>query len=87
MWNSLIIYCVWYGIICYNNIYVKIVVLVYNNLDGFFFLNLWKIWNLMVLCIFGNLRLRGCIGDFLFGNMSILFIVVFNVVFILGDIF
>ena len=60
--------------------------LAYNNLDGSLPSNLWKIRNLMALCTPGNPRLRGHIGDFLFGNMSKLLTVVLNAASISGDI-
>ena len=85
-WNSSTTHCAWYGITCYNNTYVKTIVLAYNNLDGSLPSNLWKIRNLMALCTPGNPRLRGRIGDFLFGNMSTLLTVVLNAASISGDI-
>ena len=85
-WNSSTTHCAWYGITCHNNTYVKSIVLVYNNLDGSLPSNLWKIRNLMALCTPGNPRLRGRIGDFLFGNMSKLLTVVLNAASISGDI-
>ena len=85
-WNSSTTHCAWYGITCHNNTYVKSIVLVYNNLDGSLPSNLWKIRNLMALCTPGNPRLRGRIGDFLFGNMSKLLTVVLNAASITGDI-
>lgn len=85
-WNSSTSHCDWYGITCHNNTYVKTIVLAYNNLDGSLPSNLWKIRNLMALCTPGNPRLRGHIGDFLFGNMSKLLTVVLNAASISGDI-
>ena len=85
-WNSSTSHCAWYGITCHNNTYVKTIVLAYNNLDGSLPSNLWKIRNLMALCTPGNPRLRGRIGDFLFGNMSTLLTVVLNAASISGDI-
>ena len=85
-WNSSTTHCAWYGITCHNNTYVKTIVLAYNNLDGSLPSNLWKIRNLMALCTPGNPRLRGRIGDFLFGNMSKLLTVVLNAASISGDI-
>ena len=85
-WNSSTTHCAWYGITCHNNTYVKTVVLAFNNLDGSLPSNLWKIRNLMALCTPGNPRLRGRIGDFLFGNMSTLLTVVLNAASISGDI-
>ena len=85
-WNSSTTHCAWYGITCHNNTYVKTIVLAYNNLDGSLPSNLWKIRNLMALCTPGNPRLRGRIGDFLFGNMSKLLTVVLNAASITGDI-
>ena len=85
-WNSSTSHCDWYGITCHNNTYVKTIVLAYNNLDGSLPSNLWKIRNLMALCTPGNPRLRGRIGDFLFGNMSKLLTVVLNAASISGDI-
>ena len=85
-WNSSTTHCAWYGITCHNNTYVKTIVLAYNNLDGSLPSNLWKIRNLMALCTPGNPRLRGRIGDFLFGNMSKLLTVVLNGASISGDI-
>ncbi|KAJ7389322.1 hypothetical protein OS493_032176 [Desmophyllum pertusum] len=80
-------HCSWYGITCHNNTsYIKAVVLAYNNLDGRLPSNLWKIRNLLSLCTPGNPRLRGRIGDFLFGNMSKLLTVVFNAASIAGNI-
>ena len=84
-WNSSTTHCAWYGITCHNNTYVKTVVLAYNNLDGSLPSNLWKIRNLMALCTPGNPRLRGRIGDFLFGNMSTLLTVVLNAASISGN--
>jgi len=61
-------------------------VLPYNNLDGGSLpSNLWKIRNLMALCTPGNPRLRGRIGDFLFGNMSKLLTIEFNAASISGN--
>ena len=89
-WNSSsneIPYCSWYGITChYNTSYVKSIVLPYNNLDGFLPSNIWKIRNLFSLCTPGNPRLRGRIGDFLFGNMSKLLTISFTPTSISGDI-
>ncbi|KAJ7369375.1 hypothetical protein OS493_039513 [Desmophyllum pertusum] len=52
-----------------------------------FFLPIYgKIRNVMSLCTPGNPRLRGRIGDFLFGNMSKLLTVVFNAASIAGNI-
>lgn len=85
-WNSSTTHCAWYGITCHSNTYVKTIVLAYNNLDGSLPSNLWKIRNLMALCTPGNPRLRGRIGDFLFGNMSKLLTVVLNAASISGDI-
>ncbi|KAJ7389319.1 hypothetical protein OS493_032173 [Desmophyllum pertusum] len=85
-WNSSTSHCSWYGISCHNNTYIKTIVLAYNNLDGFLPSNLWKIRNVMSLCTPGNPRLRGRIGDFLFGNMSKLLTVVFNAASIAGNI-
>ena len=85
-WNRSTTHCAWYGITCHNNTYVKTIVLAYNNLDGSLPSNLWKIRNLMALCTPGNPRLRGRIGDFLFGNMSKLLTVVLNAASISGDI-
>ena len=58
----------------------------YNNLDGFLPSNIWKIRNLFSLCTLGNPRLRGRIGDFLFGNMSKLLIISFKTTSISGDV-
>jgi len=85
-WNNSTAHCTWYGITCHNNTYVKSIVLAYNNLDGSLPSNLWKIRNLMALCTPGNPRLRGRIGDFLFGNMSRLLTVALNAASISGDI-
>ena len=89
-WNSSsneIFHCSWYGITCHNNTsYIKSIVLPYNNLDGFLPSNIWKIRNLFSLCTPGNPRLRGRIGDFLFGNMSKLLTISFNTASISGDI-
>ena len=85
-WNTSSPHCSWYGITCHNNSYIKSIVLAYNNLDGSLPSNLWKILNLMSLCTPGNPRLRGRIGDFLFGNMTKLLTVVFNAASIAGDI-
>ena len=85
-WNSSNSHCSWYGITCYNNSYVRTIVLAYNNLDGVLPSNLWRIRNLLSLCTPGNPRLRGRIGDFLFGNMSNLLSIVFNAASISGEI-
>ncbi|KAJ7389320.1 hypothetical protein OS493_032174 [Desmophyllum pertusum] len=85
-WNSSTSHCSWYGITCYNNTYIKTIVLAYNDLEGSLPSNLWKIRNLMSLCTPGNPRLRGRIGDVLFGNMSKLLTVVFNGDSITGNI-
>ena len=85
-WNSSKSHCSWYGITCYNNSYVRTIVLAYNNLDGVLPSNLWRIRNLLSLCTPGNPRLRGRIGDFLFGNMSNLLSIVFNAASISGEI-
>ena len=89
-WNtstSATSHCSWYGITCHDNTsYIKTIVLAYNNLDGFFPSNIWKIRNLLALCTPGNPNLRGRINDFLFGNMSNLLTVVFNAASIAGDI-
>ena len=77
-WNSSNSHCSWYGITCYNNSYVRTIVLAYNNLDGVLPSNLWKIRNLLSLCTPGNPKLRGRIRDFLFGNMSSLLSIAFN---------
>ena len=64
-------HCTWYGITCHNDtFYVKAIVLAYNNLEGSLQNNIWKIRNLFSLCVPGNPRLRGHIGDLLFGNMT-----------------
>ena len=85
-WNSSNSHCSWYGITCYNNSYVRTIVLAYNNLDGVLPSNLWKIRNLLSLCTPGNPKLRGRIGDFLFGNMSSLLSIAFNAASISGEI-
>ena len=69
-WNSSKSHCSWYGITCHNNTYIKTIVLPYNNLNGVLPSNLWKIRNLLSLCMPGNPNLRGHIGHFLSGNMS-----------------
>ena len=89
-WNSStneISHRFWYGITCHDNTsYIKSIVLPSNNLDGFLPSNIWKIRNLFSLCTLGNPRLQGRIGDFLFGNMSKLFIISFKTTSISGDI-
>ena len=80
-------HCTWYGITCHNDTsYVKAIVLAYNNLEGSLPNNIWKIRNLFSLCVPGNPRLRGHIGDFLFGNMTKLITVHFSASSISGDI-
>ena len=71
-WNSSIEHCSWYGITCHGNSYIKSIMLPFNNLNGSLPSNLWKIRNLFSLCVPGNPSLRGRLGDFLFGNMSLL---------------
>ena len=93
-WNSstsATSHCSWYGITCHGNtsdgVYIKTIVLAWNNLDDFLPSNIWKIRNLLALCTPGNPNLRGRINDFLFGtNMNNLLTVVFNAASIAGDI-
>ncbi|KAL9965494.1 hypothetical protein ACROYT_G029300 [Oculina patagonica] len=85
-WNSSTSHCSWYGITCHNNTYIKAIALPYNNLDGILPSNLWKIRNLFALCMPGNPKLRGHIGDFLFGNMSKLLTFVFSASSVAGHI-
>ncbi|KAL9965498.1 hypothetical protein ACROYT_G029304 [Oculina patagonica] len=85
-WNSSTSHCSWYGITCHNNTYIKTIALPYNNLDGVLPSNLWKIRNLFALCMPGNPKLRGHIGDFLFGNMSKLLTFVFSASSVAGHI-
>ena len=70
-------HCSWYGVTCHpNTSYVKTITLAYNNLNGSFPSNIWKIRNLFSLCVPGNPHLHGNIKDLLFGNMSNLLTVV-----------
>ena len=70
-------HCSWYGVTCHpNTSYVKTLSLPYNNLNGSFPSNIWKIRNLFSLCVPGNPGLHGNIEDLLFGNMSNLLTVI-----------
>ena len=80
-------HCTWYGVTCHNDTsYVKAIVLAYNNLEGSLPNHTWKIRSLFSLCVPGNPRLRGNIGDFLFGNITKLITVDFSASSISGDI-
>lgn len=72
-------HCYWYGISCHSNTsYVMSIVLAYNNLDGFLPRSLWKMRNLLSLCIPGNPSVYGSMEGFIFANMSKLRIIHVN---------
>lgn len=72
-------HCYWYGISCHSNTsYVMSIVLAYNNLDGFLPRSLWKMRNLLSLCIPGNPNVYGSMEGFIFANMSKLQIIHVN---------
>ena len=85
-WNSSIEHCSWYGVTCHGNSYIKSIVLPFNNLNGSLPSNLWKIRNLFSLCVPGNPSLRGRLGDFFFGNMSLLLTLVICTSSVSGEI-
>lgn len=80
-------HCFWYGISCHSNTsYVMSIVLAYNNLEGFLPKSLWKIRNLLSLCIPGNKNVYGKMENFIFANMSKLQIIHLNGLSIKGEI-
>lgn len=80
-------HCYWYGITCHSNTsYVKTITMSYNNLEGSLPTTLWKLRNLLSLCITGNRKLHGRMDDLIFANMTSLRIIIVSDTSIAGRI-
>ena len=71
--NYSVSHCTWYGITCDRTLrYVISISLTNNNLDGTLPPSLWKLRNLLGLCIKGNKGLSGHLSNILSANMTTL---------------
>ena len=69
--NNSVSHCTWYGITCDTTTrYIVSIFLRDNNLDGTLPPSLWKLRNLLALCIMSNKGLSGNLSDIVFANMT-----------------